>query len=787
MNHLYKSILFISVTISLFQELNAQTKFHYLKNITLRGTVYEKETGEPSFGTNVKIKGTGTGSSTDLNGFFQINRLSPGKITLEISNIEFKTIEKEIELKENKKIVTINFFMEENDEVLDEFEYSAEAEERKTEVKMSVITATPKDMARVVAIGGEPDFAQYLQTTPGVVTTGDQGGQMYIRGGSPIQNKVLLDGMTIYNPFHSIGFFSVFDTDIMRSADIYTGGFSAMYGGRISSIMDITTIDGNKKRHSGKLSVNPFGSKLKLEGPIKKLSENNDNSTASYIFSGKTSYLEQSSKTFYNYIDSNGLPFNFTDLYGKISVNGITGSKFNLFGFSYNDRVNYNSVSDLNWNSWGVGSNFVVVPASSPVLIMGKFNISDYKISLSELDPINTNDTLDPRGSRINGFNLGFDFKYFLGENEIKYGIEVNGFTTDFNFFNSVGRKIEQQNNTTELAGYVDGKIVKGLLIINPSFRAQYYASLRNFSPEPRLGLKYNITEKFRIKAASGLYSQNLISANSDRDVVNLFYGFLAGPDNLQDSIKLDNGNTVARKHALQKATHAIFGFEIDLAKHLTLNVEGYYKWFNQLSNINRNKLYEENTDNVDEILKKDYIIETGDAYGTDFLLKYNNDKTYLWIVYSIGKVTRWDGIRTYSPLFDRRHNINLVGTQNFGEGWEVNARWNFGSGLPFTQTQGYYHTIDYSQGINTDITTVNDDQLGIIYADLNQGRLSSYHRLDLAIKKHFEIKENSTLDLTFSVTNVYSRENIFYVDRVTTEKVFQLPLLPSLGISWKF
>ena len=85
MNHLYKSILFISVIISLFQELNAQTKFHYLKNITLRGTVYEKETGEPSFGTNVKIKGTGTGSSTDLNGFFQINRLSPGKITLDFS------------------------------------------------------------------------------------------------------------------------------------------------------------------------------------------------------------------------------------------------------------------------------------------------------------------------------------------------------------------------------------------------------------------------------------------------------------------------------------------------------------------------------------------------------------------------------------------------------------------------------------------------------------------------------------------------------------------------------
>ena len=212
---------------------------------------------------------------------------------------------------------------------------------------------------------------------------------------------------------------------------------------------------------------------------------------------------------------------------------------------------------------------------------------------------------------------------------------------------------LEQKIIQLNFAGYIDSKIIKGLLVINPSFRAQYYASLRNFSPEPRIGLKYNISEKFRIKAALGVYSQNLISANSDRDVVNLFYGFLAGPDNLQDSIKLDNGKTVQENTLYKKLLMQFFGFEVDLAKHLTLNVEGYYKWFNQLSNINRNKLYEE-TDDVEEVLKKDFIIETGDAYGTDFVLKYDNDKTYLWVVYSIEKVTRWDGIRTYSPLFDR-------------------------------------------------------------------------------------------------------------------------------------
>jgi len=557
------------------------------KTGTIRGTVYEKENGEPAFGTNVKIKGTGIGASSDINGYYQISKVQEGSYTLEVSSVEFKNIEFDVTVKAGK-IVTKNFFMEENSEILTEFEVNAEAQERKTDVKMSVIKATPKDMAHVVAIGGEPDFAQYLQTAPGVITTGDQGGQMYIRGGSPIQNKVILDGMTIYNPFHSIGFFSVFDTDIIRSVDIYTGGFGATYGGRISSIMDINSKDGNKKHFSGKASISPFGSKLMIEEPLKKLSDEGGGSM-SYVFSGKTSYLEQSSKFLYSYIDTAGLPFNYTDVYGKVSINGENGSKVNFFGFNYNDQVKYKAVSDLNWNAWGAGTNFMVVPSSSPVLIMGKFNVSDYQISIAEEDPI-TGLQKDPRSSKINGFNLGFDFKYFIKSDEVKYGIEVNGFKTEFNFFNSVGREIEQNNYTTELSGYLDAKIIRGLFVINPGFRAQYYASLKNFSPEPRLGIKYNVSENFRIKAAGGLYSQNLISANSDRDVVNLFYGFLSGPENLQDQIINEDGSVVDRTHSLQKATHAILGFEQDIGKNFTINIEGYYKWFNQLTNMNRNK-----------------------------------------------------------------------------------------------------------------------------------------------------------------------------------------------------
>lgn len=756
---------------------------------TVRGFVYDKANGEPVMFTNVKVKGTGIGSPTDVNGFYQISNAPVGDIVIEVTNIQYTT--KEVSLTVGKgKIVSKNVYIEENDKMLGEVEVTAEGQEAKTQVKMSMIKATKKEIQAVPSIGGEADLATYFQTVPGVVSTGDQGGQMYVRGGSPVQNKVLLDGMVVYNPFHSIGFFSVFDTEIIRNADIYTGGFGAEYGGRISSVMDITTKDGNKSEFTGRVAVNPFGSKLTLEGPIKKLKEDGG-STISYVLSGKTSYLEKTSKLFYSYVDTAGLPFNYTDLYGKVSINGANGSKANFFGYNFSDNVKWKELLDLRWDSYGAGANFVMVPAASPVLIEGRFNISDYSISLAERDPYtNLVDTSKGRKSGVNNFTLGFDFKYFKKDDEIKYGVEINGFRTDFNFKNSVGRVIEQVDNTTELSGYVDYKIVRNRFVINPGFRLQYYASLGDISPEPRLGLKINANEKLRIKFASGLYSQNLISATSDRDVVNLFYGFLSGPDNLQDEVIQEDGTEQEVTHKLQKATHAILGAEYDIAKHWSLNIEGYYKWFTQLSNLNRNKIYEDAVNDYPDVLKKDFIIETGDAYGVDVVVKYSDDRLYLWAVYSLGKVTRWDGTQTYAPVFDRRHNVNLVGTYLLGKekNWEVNARWNFGSGLPFTQIQGFAQFADFNQsGIGTDYTTANSSTLDIVYGNINEGRLSAYHRLDIAVKRRFQLKNKGLIEITGSVTNTYSRKNIFYVEPIANKKVYQLPILPSLGFSWRF
>src|SRR5204862_3226235 len=202
--------------------------------------------------------------------FFSITRVPAGNYTLMVTSIGFDTISQAISLKQGE-ILTKKIYVKKSVIQFREVEVSAASEEKKTEVQVSVNKITPKEIRQVPTIGGEPDLAQYLQVLPGVISSGDQGGQLYIRGGTPIQNKVLLDGMVVYNPFHSIGFFSVFDPDIIRGVDVYTGGFNAEYGGRISSIMDINKRDGNKKRLSGKISSTTFTAKLILEERLQKV------------------------------------------------------------------------------------------------------------------------------------------------------------------------------------------------------------------------------------------------------------------------------------------------------------------------------------------------------------------------------------------------------------------------------------------------------------------------------------------------------------------------------------
>ena len=757
---------------------------------TVRGNVYDKSTAQPIAFATVQVEGASMGTASDINGFFSIANVPPGNYTLKITYLGYQDFSSPITVVKGE-IIYQSVYLEESGTKLDEIVISGKKEQAKSEVQVSKLTVTPKQIRALPSAGGQADIAQYLTVLPGVVFTGDQGGQLYIRGGSPVQNRILLDGMTIYNPFHSIGFFSVFETELIRNVDVLTGGFNADYGGRISAIVDVKTREGNRKRLSGLVSASPFQAKALVEGPLVKLKEDGG-SSVSFILTGKKSLIDRSATSLYKYVgdttkvlglfeqselwkQSNrdtsltpGIPFQYTDLYGKLSLVAGNGSKLNIFGFNYADAVNY-AIADFSWESSGGGFDFTLVPANSNTIVGGVLTYSKYESRIEEADR-------RPRSSGISGFSAALNFTNFDRNNEFKYGLELNGFRTDFKFVNFREFTIEQFENTTEISAYLRWKRKIGPLVIEPGFRIQYYQSLNDVSPEPRLGLKYNITDNIRFKAAGGLYSQNLLSTVNERDIVNLFVGFLSGPE----ETVYKPGTTDRTDHRLQKSSHVVGGFEFDITNNFEVNVESYYKSFNQLLVLNRNKLQAEDPN---------YVVETGKAYGLDLSLKWEARRFYIWGAYSLGYVNRYDGKQTYPPVFDRRHNMNLVGTYQLDakKHWELGARWNFGSGFPFTLTQGFYTNYNYSNGIGTDVLGGNGD-LGIVYADQrNGGRLPYYHRLDLSLKYTIEFTKNSKAEITASATNVYNRANIFYFDRVRYTRVNQLPVLPSLSMTVQF
>ncbi len=785
-------ILFCASIISIFQF----TAFNSVQaQGTIRGTLFDDGNGEAIPFANVALydqhpqgdgggKTTQYGSATDLNGFFLINKIPEGRYTLRVRYVGYEEYSEEVEVRRGKT-QTLTIRLKPASQMLETVVIKeSKVEERRTQTQVSVQKLSASQIQQMPSIGGQADIAQYMQVLPGVSSTGDQGGQLYIRGGSMIQNLCLLDGMIVYNPFHSIGLYSIFETDVILNADIYTGGFGAEYGGRLSSVMDITTRDGNKRHHSGKIGLNTFGASLILEGPLKK-ETSTSKSTLTYLVTAKNSYLSRTSQLLYPYIEG-GLPFDFLDLYGKLSLNSGMGSKINVFGFRFDDQVlGYQAIADYHWRNYGAGTNFSLVTGTAATLD-GSVAYSDYTITLDDGSGLD-------KYSSIGGFNMSMQLTNFIGQNRLKFGISMEGYHTDYQFTNQYGKQISQKEPVSTLSLFTTYKINTGRWLLDPGLRIVWYASLNSFNPEPRLAAKFNLNDRLRFKFAGGFYSQVFLDARSDNDIVNLFTGFLTGSPalNVPSTFLGEEVST-----CVQRAKHAVLGAEYELTDHITLNAELYFKHFDQLLNANRDKMYSDSDPAYREggiyekpdYLRKDYIIEKGYAAGLDISATADLERLYLWATYSLGYVQRSNELATYNPHYDRRHTVNLLATYALGEErqWEISGRWTFGSGFPFTQTQGVYQQLVFGDNIVTDYTRENG-QYGLHYAELYQGRLPSYHRLDLGVKRKFSLGRRSILELNLGATNVYSRQNIFYFNRTTFERVNQLPILASFGASLSF
>ena len=740
----------------------------------VKGFVFEDKSGEAVPFCVIQIEGTALGATTDQNGFYTIPNVPPGDYTVKARCIGYEDIIQSTTIP-NSGVITLSFTIREKLVLLKDIEVNAEKQKQITETRVSVTTITPMELKRIPTIGGEPDLAQYLQVLPGVVSTGDQGGQIVIRGGTPIQTKFLLDGMVIYNPFHSIGIFSVFETELVKNVDVYTGGVPARFGGRISAVVDVTTRDGNRKKVSGRVSASPFLAKAILEIPIIRFREDRKNS-ASLMLSTKVSYLDKASKVLYPWAGKEGLPYRFYDVYGKFSAN-LGTNKLNLSGFNFIDFADFDA-AQYRWDSYGVSGNFMAAPKNSNIYFNTYVNYSKYSISLQEKS------SSTPRTSSIGGFDIGLDFTSFIRNGDIKYGLNVMGFTTTFAFRNQFNQKIDQDQNTTDFSGYFQyHQVFKKKFVLDIGGRIQYYGNITGLSPEGRISFKYNATDWFRIKVAGGNYSQNFLSTKSDRDVVSLFNGFLTSPE---ETYRYDPSSEPVKRN-IQRAADVVGGIELQLPANVFFNVEGYYKYYSTLFNINRFKQFNQDPN---------FIIERGSVYGLDVLGRWEFRKFFLHVAYSLSWSNRkaWNPLIgsevNYAPTFDRRHNLNVVASYSFGKkkDWEISLRWNLGTGFPFTRTQAFYESIDFSQsGINTNYLTQNGNLQLLYEDDYNKGRLPVYHRMDLGAKKIFSIKELVKIELGASVSNAYNRNNLFYIDRITQQKVYQLPVIPSMNLTVSF
>lgn len=759
----------------------------------VRGTVTDLD-GEPLVGATVYIPALQAGAYTNESGIFSIDKLQPGQYDILAFYFGYDTLRQDVTV-DLRGATTIGFALSERSIFANEVEIVGQktGEIQKTEVNIGVTSISAPEIKLIPSLGSA-DLAQFLQVLPGVVFTGDQGGQLYIRGGTPIQNMVLLDEMVIYSPFHSIGLFSVFDPDYIRSVEVHSAAFPGQYGGRTSSVIDIKTRNGSVSKFKAKLNANPFSTNALVEGPLVK---GKAGAGVSYLLSARNNYIDQTSPTLYSYInDGQGLPYNYLDLYGKLTLtDGVNNAS--VFGFSHQDNVNLEFPADIGWDSYGGGGNFQLLPSGASAIVSGSFAYSNYETSLRS-----QSETF-PRRSSINGFNGTLKLSYIINRvDEFSFGTSFLGFSTDYVFTNSFGFRTQQNASNTEAAVFLlykkvfQQKMANGKTferaVIEPSLHFHYYNNQSRVLAEPRLRAKLNFPG-LSFSFGTGLYSQNLLAAVSDRDVVNLFQGFLSAPEDLAYRI---------RPTTLQYAWHALTGVELELVPNLTTNVEAWYKGFPQLTNINRDKIFNEDPN---------FITETGEAYGLDLILKYNTRDLYFYSNYSLARVTRTDRLqtddpRTYAPIFDRRHTVNVVlaykngdfGTYDDGarrmrtkfdeRKWEFSVRWSLGSGFPFTQTQGYFEKLTFNDnGAQTDLATQNG-QLGLILSsDLNAGRLPYYHRLDASVRRRWILRNSILVEADASVVNAYNRQNIFYFDRIRFAAVYQLPIVPSLGLTLKY
>lgn len=754
---------------------------------TLSGYVKEKGSGELLVGTHVYIANLKVGTSTNTYGFYSIT-LEEDSIDVVFSYVGYQARYFKIDLKEN---IRLDVEISPNNDLEEVQIIGIKGEEKISESsRMSVIEIPIYQIKDISALLGEKDVLKVIQLMPGVQSGSEGNSGLYVRGGGPDQNLIILDDATVYNAYHLFGFFSLFNGDALKSVELTKGGFPARYGGRLSSVLEMNMKEGNKEKISGEVGVGLLSSRLTVEGPLKK-------NKSSFLVSGRRTYLDILARPFMPAEEKVG--YFFYDLNAKVNYDFGNKNKVYLSGYFGRDQASStfdqgdekfklfwgNATGTARWNHL----------FNEQLFANTSFNISNYEFAIQNSSEFNGDEFLLKYSSGIRDLSLKFDLDYRPSP---KHYIRA-GFMSTYHRFKPTAivlkdEAVEEYRNDVNTIKAVESGIyieddysINNRLKFNVGFRLSHFVNENKqyFNPEPRVSGRYLLTEDLSLKASFASMNQ---------------YVHLLTQTGI--GLPTDLWVPTTDKVAPQKSNQVALGLAKDIAKpKLTVSVEGYYKKSDNIIAYKEGASFLTigGLDGNEEVdWESNITAGQGWSYGLEFLIQKKVGRFSGWIGYTLSYTQlQFDSLnfgKKYWARYDRRHDASVVAIYKLKENQEerkkitLSATWVYGTGNALTLPKSQYLAQPHTTNANNFYyQTINE------YGDRNDYRMAPYHRLDFGIQFHRGLKRGErTWEISFY--NLYNRKNPFFyyisTDNYGERKLKQVslfPLIPSVSYSYKF
>ncbi len=804
-------------TVTIYEKIEEQRDLAIHKpskyDFTITGVVKDKKSGESLPFATVIIKGKNNGATTNVDGYFTLFNVPSDTAVIEVQYLGYQT--KRIRLKPNMDFEDLKIFLEDFSHEIEEIIVLAEKEEQLLEAStgISKIGFTPATLAALPSFG-EKDIFRSLQLLPGVSGTNESSAGLYIRGGTPDQNLVLFDDFTVYHVDHLFGFFSAFNTNAIKDVQLYKGGFDAKYGGRISSVVDLTGKDGNSEQFNmglglSLLSVNGFVESPFADGKgtfliagrrsfqsnfynnlFDAFTKDTGNNETQGAGGGRRFAQQQVQPNSYFYDLNAKLTYRFSpkDVVSLSFYNGqdildnsrITDSN-SLGGKFGSGNSNFSFSSDnidlTNWGNWGASGKWGR-KWSDRFYSKAIVSFSNY---FSERDRSNEttitrtdSTTIRKNGSYENNDLKDITFKWdnewkISGSNQLEFGLQSTYNDIKYQFV---------QNDTSILLDRVDQGLIASLyvqdkhtffdkLILKGGLRASYYDVSENVYYEPRASLTYLLSNKFKLKAAWGQYYQ--FATRIVREDIQ---------QGSRDFWLLSNDENVPVSYS----EHFIGGASYETPSFL-FDVEAYYKKLGGLSEYTTR--FTTTGFGPDRTLDYEELFYSGIGYakGIEFLAQKKVGKFTGWLGYTLGEV-KYDfdafGDEPFYANQDQTHEFKAVELFKYKK-WDFGATFVYATGKPYTAPTSFYE-LTLLDGSTASFFEVSDK---------NALRLPDYHRFDISATYNFNMG-NSKANLGLSIFNVYNRQNVWYKEYEVIEgelietDVSLLNITPSLFFTWK-